>query len=172
MSREPRYDVLFEPLRIGPVTAKNRFCQVPHCNGGGYRDPSAAAEMRRVKAEGGWGIIFTEQTEMHHSSEIAPYIELRLWDDDDVPILARMADAIHEHGALAGTELTYAGVNGPNLYSREIPLAPSAMPIRTYTSDPVSARAMTRRGCRDGHHLGETRGVAPVIGVPVLSCVT
>ena len=40
--RDPRYDVLFEPVQIGPVTAKNRFYQVPHCNGGGYRDPSAA----------------------------------------------------------------------------------------------------------------------------------
>lgn len=75
--RDPRYDVLFEPLKIGPVTAKNRFYQVPHCNGGGYRDPSAAAEMRRVKSEGGWGVIFTEQTEMHHTSEITPFIELR-----------------------------------------------------------------------------------------------
>ena len=149
MGRDPRYDVLFEPVQIGPVTAKNRFYQVPHCNGGGYRDPSAAAEMRRVKSEGGWGVIFTEQTEMHHSSEIAPYIELRLWDDADLPILAKMADAAHEHGALAGTELTYAGVNGPNLYTREIPLAPSAMPIRSYTSDPVSARAMTKKDIRD-----------------------
>ncbi len=149
MGRDPRYDILFEPVQIGPVTAKNRFYQVPHCNGGGYRDPSAAAQMRRVKAEGGWGVIFTEQTEMHHSSEIAPYIELRLWDDEDVPILAKMAEAAHEQGALAGTELTYAGVNGPNLYSREIPLAPTAMPIRTYTSDPVSARAMTKKDIRD-----------------------
>ncbi len=149
MARDPRYDVLFEPVAIGPVTAKNRFYQVPHCNGGGYRDPSAAAAMRRVKAEGGWGVIFTEQTEMHHSSEIAPYVELRLWDDDDLPILAKMADAVHEYGALAGTELTYAGVNGPNLYSREVPLAPTALPIRTYTSDPVNARAMTRRDIRD-----------------------
>ena len=24
MARDPRYDVLFEPVRIGPVTAKNR----------------------------------------------------------------------------------------------------------------------------------------------------
>ena len=149
MSRDPRYDILFEQVAIGPLTAKNRFYQVPHCNGGGYRDPSAAAAMRGVKAEGGWAVIFTEQTEMHHSSEIAPYIELQLWDDDDVPILAKMADAIHEHDALAGTQLTYAGVNGPNLYSREIPLAPSALPIRTYTSDPVSARAMTRKDIRD-----------------------
>ena len=23
--RDPRYDILFEPVRIGPVTAKNRF---------------------------------------------------------------------------------------------------------------------------------------------------
>ena len=149
MSRDPRYDILFEPVEIGPVTSKNRFLQVPHCNGGGYRDPSAAAEMRRVKAEGGWGVIFTEQTEMHPSSEISPYIELRLWDDEDIPVMARMADAIHEYGALAGTELTYAGVNGPNLYTREIPLAPSAMPIRTYTSDPVSARAMSKKDIRD-----------------------
>ena len=149
MPRDPRYDVLFEPVAIGPVTAKNRFYQVPHCNGGGYRDPSAAAAMRGIKGEGGWAVIFTEQNEMHHTSEIAPYIELRLWDDDDIPVLARMADAIHEHDALAGTQLTYAGVNGPNLYTREIPLAPSAMPIRSYTCDPVSARAMTRKDIRD-----------------------
>ena len=70
MARDPRYDILFESVQIGPVTAKNRFFQVPHCNGGGYRDPSAAAEMRRIKGEGGWGVIFTEQTEMHHTSEI------------------------------------------------------------------------------------------------------
>ena len=149
MTRDPRYDVLFEPVQIGPVTAKNRFYQVPHCNGGGYRDPSAAAEMRRTKAEGGWGVIFTEQTEMHHTSEIAPYIELRLWDDDDIPVMAKMADAVHEFDALAGTQLAYAGVNGPNLYTKEIPLAPSAMPIRTYTSDPVSARSMTKKDIRD-----------------------
>jgi len=149
MARDPRYDILFEPVKIGPVTAKNRFYQVPHCNGGGYRDPSAAAAMRGIKGEGGWGVIFTEQNEMHHTSEIAPYIELRLWDDDDLPALARMADAIHEHDALAGTQLTYAGINGPNLYSREVPLAPTAMPIRSYTCDPVSARAMTRKDIRD-----------------------
>ena len=29
MTRDPRYDVLFEPVSIGPVTAPNRFYQVP-----------------------------------------------------------------------------------------------------------------------------------------------
>jgi dimethylamine/trimethylamine dehydrogenase len=147
--RDPRYDVLFEPVRIGPLTAKNRFYQVPHCNGGGYRDPSAAAEMRGIKAEGGWGVIFTEQTEMHHTSEITPFIELRLWDDDDLPMLARMSDRMKTHGALAGIQLAYSGINGPNLYTREVPLAPTALPIRTFTADPVHARAMDKADIRD-----------------------
>jgi len=149
MTRDPRYDILFEPVKIGPLTAKNRFYQVPHCNGGGYRDPSAVAEMRRVKSEGGWGVIFTEQTELHHTSEIAPFIELHIWDDDDIPMLAKMSDSMHEYGALAGIELAYSGVNGPNLYSKEVPRAPSAMPIRTFTNDPVSAKAMTKRDISD-----------------------
>ena len=143
------YAPLFEPQRIGPLTAKNRFYQVPHCNGGGYRDPSAVAAMRGVKAEGGWGVIFTEQTEIHHSSEITPYIELRLWEDKDIPALRRMSEAMKRHGALAGIELAYSGINGPNLYTKEVPLAPSALPIRTFTNDPVQARAMDKTDIRN-----------------------
>jgi dimethylamine/trimethylamine dehydrogenase len=147
--RDPRHDILFEPVAIGPLTAKNRFYQVPHCNGGGYRDPSAVAAMRGTKAEGGWGVIFTEQTEMHHTSEITPYIELRLWEDQDVPMLSRMAERMKAHGALAGIQLAYSGINGPNMYTKEVPLAPSALPIRTFTNDPVQARAMDRRDIAD-----------------------
>jgi dimethylamine/trimethylamine dehydrogenase len=146
--RNPRYDVLFEPLRIGPKLAKNRFYQVPHCNGGGYRDPSAVVEMRRAKAEGGWGVIFTEQTEIHPSSEITPFIEQHLWEDKDIPALARMAEAMKSHGALAGIQLAYSGINGPNLYSREVPLAVTGGPILTFTADPVQARTMDRDDIR------------------------
>ena len=143
------YAPLFQPIKIGAKTAKNRFYQVPHCNGGGYRDPSAAAAMRGVKAEGGWGVIFTEQTEMHHTSEITPFIELRLWEDKDIPSIAKMAAAMKTHGALAGIQLANSGINGPNLYTKEVPLAPSALPIRTFTNDPVQARAMDRQDIRN-----------------------
>jgi dimethylamine/trimethylamine dehydrogenase len=145
MTRDPRHDILFTPLKIGPKTAKNRFYQVPHCNGGGYRDPSAVVEMRRTKAEGGWGVIFTEQTEIHPTSEITPFIEQHLWEDRDIPALARMAEAMKSHGALAGIQLAYSGINGPNLYSREVPLAVTGGPILTFTSDPVQARTMDKQ---------------------------
>ena len=147
--RDPRYDILFEPMKIGPVTSKNRFYQVPHCNGGGYRDPSAAAAMRGIKSEGGWGVVFTEQCEMHHSSEITPFIELRLWEDKDIPMLAKMAEKMKEYGSLAGIQLAYSGINGPNLYTREVPLAVTAAPIRTFTNDPVQARALDKTDIRN-----------------------
>ncbi|MFP5354185.1 MAG: hypothetical protein ACLGIK_03380, partial [Gemmatimonadota bacterium] len=95
------FAILFDPIRIGPVTAPNRFYQVPHCNGMGWRMPESLAAMRGVKAEGGWGVVCTEEVEIHHSSDLSPYFEGRLWEADDTPSLARMADAVHAHGALA-----------------------------------------------------------------------
>ncbi|HTW75074.1 MAG TPA: NAD(P)-binding protein [Steroidobacteraceae bacterium] len=149
MSRDPRYDVLFEPVRIGPVVTKNRFYQVPHCNGMGYRDPSALAMMRAVKAQGGWGVVCTEQAEIHPSAEICPFIELRIWDEQDMPMLERIAAAVHAHGALAGLQLCHNGMNAPNLYSREIPLGPADLPVASGFLDPVQARAMSKRDIQD-----------------------
>ena len=142
--RDSRHDVLFEPVQIGPVTARNRFFQVPHCSGMGYRDPSAEAAMRRVKAEGGWAVVCTEQVEIHPTSDITPFIELRIWDDQDLPALEVIATAIHDGGALAGIELAHNGMNSPNLTTREPPLGPVNLPVATWGHDPVQARAMTK----------------------------
>ncbi|WP_020593119.1 FAD-dependent oxidoreductase [Kiloniella laminariae] len=140
MPRDPRYDILFEPLQIGPVTIKNRFYQVPHCNGLGYARPKSLAAMRGMKAEGGWGAVCTEEVEIHPSSEISPYIEGRLWDQRDIPAHRLMTEAVHQHGSLAGVELVHNGFHAPNRTSRLPPMAPSAMPVSAY--DPVHARAM------------------------------
>jgi len=147
--RDPRYDILFEPVQIGPVTARNRFYQVPHCNGMGYRDPSGEAYMRRVKAEGGWAVVCTEQVEIHPTSDIGPFIELRLWDDQDLPALTRISEKIHEGGALAGIELAHNGLNSPNLISREPPLGPQNLPVVSWNYDPVQAREMTKADIAD-----------------------
>ena len=61
MTRDPRYDILFEPIRIGPVTARNRFYQVPHCTGIGWTQPETLARLRGIKAEGGWAVVATEE---------------------------------------------------------------------------------------------------------------
>ena len=145
--RDPRYDVLFEPVQIGPVTARNRFYQVPHCCGMGFRFPDAMAQMRGTKAEGGWAVVCTEEVEIHHTSDLSPYIEGRLWSDQDIPALAKMADKVHAHGSLAGIELVHNGHHTYNRYSRSVALAPSD--IITDGGDPAHARAMDKTDIAD-----------------------
>ena len=59
MTNDSRYDILFEPVKIGPVTAPNRFYQVPHASGMTNALPRVRAAFRETKAEGGWGVICT-----------------------------------------------------------------------------------------------------------------
>jgi dimethylamine/trimethylamine dehydrogenase len=158
--RDSRYDILFTPIQIGPVTAKNRFFQVPHCNGMGHAMPLAHAAMREVKAEGGWAVISTEECEIHPSGDVSPYVEARLWDDRDIPALALMCDRVHAHGALAAVELTHNGPTASNLFSREVLIAPSHQPSKY--GYPSQARAMDKRDIanyRRWHREAAIRGM-------------
>ncbi len=139
--RDPRHDILFEPIRVGPLTLKNRFYQVPHCNGLGADLPYSHAAMRGVKAEGGWAAVCTEILSIHPSSDSTPYPQVKLWDGDDERSLRLLTEAVHEHGAYAGAELAHGGWAVANRYTREHLLSPTDIPSRR---DPVQARAMDR----------------------------
>ena len=140
MTRDPRFDVLFEPVKIAPVTAKNRFYRVLYCNCMGKSFLSFMAEMRRTQAEGIWLFIFKEEIKLHPSGDHSPWTGGRLQDDIDIPLLAKMCEVIHEFGSLAGAAIHRAGQMAANRFSRKIPLAHSHRPIATY--DPVQVRAM------------------------------
>ena len=142
MARDPRFDILFEPVRIGPVTARNRFYQVPHCSGMGYRYPNAEADLRGMKAEGGWAVVSTQEAEIHPTSDLTPANEARLWDDGDLPALCAVTERIHAHGSLAAIQLVHNGLHVANRFSRMIPLAPSH--AINDGLDPVQARAMDK----------------------------
>ena len=148
MTRDPRYDILFEPLAIGPVTAPNRFYQVPHCNGMGRVYPNAMIGMRGAKAEGGWGIVCTEQCDFLASGDASPYAETNMWDASDEVYLGRMVEEVHRYGSLAGIELVHNGHDTPNLYSREIPIGPMHRPMN-WSLAPIQARAMDLEDIRE-----------------------
>jgi len=145
--RDPRFDILFEPVQIGPVVAKNRFYQPPHCNGMGSWRPQAHAAMRGVKAEGGWAVVNSEHCSIHPTSDVVPEVLHALWDDADIPNLALMCEAVHAHGALAGVQLAYAAYYNSNRYSREVPMGPVARPVDSYY--PVQVRKMDKADFRD-----------------------
>jgi len=127
MSRNPRYDILFEPVRIGPVTAPNRFYQVPHALGTGNQMPHTRAAMREVRAEGGWGVVNTGYCSIHPSSDDTPLPYCRLWDDEDIKVHALMVDAVHRHGALAGVELWHGASAVGNRLTRVTPMSVSGV---------------------------------------------
>ena len=146
MNKNP-YARLFEPVQIGPVVTKNRFYQVPHCCGMGHVRPRAHAAMRGVKAKGGWGVVSTEEAEIHPSSDLAPYAEQRIWDKKDIPALHLMTEAVHEHGALAAIELTHSGHNSTNLFSRIPAMSPNAQAVNFLY--PKQARRMNKKDISD-----------------------
>lgn len=158
MTRDPRYDILFQPMKIGPVIAPNRFYQVPHCTGMGWLRPRTLADMRAVKAEGGWGVVNTEYCSIHPSSDDTPHPCASLWDDSDIRAHRLMTDKVHEHGSLAGAELWYGGIRTTNLTTREVPLDlgsfPNSVghPFQTRTMDKSDIRMM-----RDWHRKAALR---------------
>ena len=148
MARDPRYDILFTPIKIGPKIAKNRFYQVPHCNAMGYGEHHGDVAHRRMKAEGGWAVICTEQCSIHPSSCAAPYGERRLWNDDYAEQLRGWVDTMHEHGVLAAVELVHNGLGFSNRKTKEIPLGPSPNMVH-YNWDPIMGREMDKADIRE-----------------------
>src|SRR5436305_11340309 len=146
MVADPRFDILSEPVRIGPKTLRNRFYHVPHCTGFGVEKPWSQARHRAVKAQGGWAAVCTEYCTSSAESDETPYVAARMWDDHDLRMLAVTAEQAHELGALAGIELSHTGAHGENSESRLPAAAPSQ--IAGDFAVGVVPRAMTKRDIR------------------------
>ena len=145
--RDKRYDLLFEPVEIGPVTAKNRFYQVPHCTGLGRLRPHMLAALRGMKAEGGWGVVCTEWCSIHPTSDDLPHPNASLWNDDDIKDHILMTEAVHRHDALAGVELWRSGARAANLYTREVSLDVASTP--NLQGHPYQSRAVDKSDIRE-----------------------
>ena len=132
MARNPKYDILFEPVTFGPKTMRNRFWQTSHCTGYGSDRPGTQARFRGMKAEGGWAVVCTEFCSIHPESDEYPWHSARLWDDGDVVNLRYLCDEVHRHRSLAGVQLWYNGMHSPCLESREVARGPSGLPSNVF----------------------------------------
>jgi dimethylamine/trimethylamine dehydrogenase len=127
MPRDPRHDILFEPVQIGPKTLRNRFYAVPHCTGFGSEKPASQARFRAIKAEGGWAAVCTEEALVSVNSDFWPVFSTRIWDDGDLQNLAVMCEEAHAHDSLAGIELAHGGAHARARDARVPAVAPSQL---------------------------------------------
>jgi dimethylamine/trimethylamine dehydrogenase len=126
MGRDPRHDILFDPITIGSKTFRNRFWGVPYDSGFGPTAPLAHAGHREVQAEGGWSCIFTGVTSVSQDHDPRPFGD-RLWGEEEFPALQLFRDRVHMHGALAGVEIGHVGADAVNKVVRLPAVAPSQL---------------------------------------------
>jgi dimethylamine/trimethylamine dehydrogenase len=146
--RDSRYDILFQPVKIGPVTAKNRFYAAPHATGHSPLQPNGSIAMRETKAKGGWAVVATQLSEIDPSSSLSNLPVDTFWDDQDVRLQSRLVERLHAHGALAAIELGHSGLRSRNLSTGMPVLAPTGLPILK-AEVPVQSKAMSLSDIRD-----------------------
>ena len=145
MARDPKHDILFEPVQIGPKTLRNRFYAVPHCTGFGEK-PGSQARFRAMKAEGGWAAVCTEEALVSPTSDFWPVFSVRMWDDGDLANLTVMCEEAHAQGSLAGIELAHGGAHARAREARVAAVAPTQL---ASDYDPfVTPKAMQREDIR------------------------
>jgi len=147
MPRDPKHDILFTPVRIGPKTLRNRFYATSQCSGFGSDRPGQQAYHRGMKAAGGFAVVHTEWASICPENDEWPTITAKLWDDDDARNLQPMVDMVHQHGALAGTQLGYSGNGCTNFDTRIAARGVEQMPSESFIFH--SCFAMSKKEIRE-----------------------
>ncbi len=130
---------LFSPIRLRQLEIRNRILSTGHqtflARGGMPSDELVA--YHEARARGGAGLIIVESARMHESSfSDAP--ELIVNTDACIPGYARMADAVHRHGARIFGQLSHSGRVSRRMTNgmRGVAYAPSAVPDNRFHTMP------------------------------------
>lgn len=137
---------LFTPITIGKTEFRNRIAMSPMCMHSAGED-GCVTDFHIVhygsRALGGAGLVFLETTAIMDNGLIGPG-DIGIWNDDQVPGLARLVDVIHRFGAKAGCQLGHAG-RQLGIDTRQS-VAPSAIP---FTPDSRVPQALTIDGIKE-----------------------
>ncbi|MCB8913787.1 FAD-dependent oxidoreductase [Rhodococcus rhodochrous] len=119
-----------QPLALGPVRLRNRFVSAPmernYCAPDGSMTDDYIAYLER-RAAGGAALVFTEASYVRADGK-GRIRQMGVDDDDRIPGIARMVDALHAHGALVGVELNHGGRTAQGAVSGFVPVAPTPIP--------------------------------------------
>jgi mycofactocin system FadH/OYE family oxidoreductase 2 len=129
MSAGGRYKHLFSPLRIGPLTVRNRVVFSAHLtNYAQDGHPTAQhAAYYAARAAGGAGLIITEEHSTHPSDW--PYEKLiHGFNPAVIPGYRRITDAVHAHDTPILAQINHNGGQASSMFSRLPVWAPSPVP--------------------------------------------
>ena len=128
-----------DPINVRNHTIRNRVVLPPIVVFWGQNDGFVAdrhiAHYRR-RAEGGAGLIIVEATAVQSEGRLG-VSQLGIWDDKQIPGLARIADTCHQAGAVVLIQIHHAGMKARDEITKD-PIGPS-----DYTDGDRHIRAMS-----------------------------
>lgn len=108
---QPRYPHLCSPLKVGPLTLRNRMASAPTSlatlGPGGHPSLENIAYYE-LRAKGGACIVTMGDVIVHGTGLAHPEAVL-LTDPDVLPPWCPLAEAIRRHGAVASIEIDHGG---------------------------------------------------------------
>jgi len=135
-----KYPHLFKPIQLGKLTIPNRIKYAAtednlNDKDGFVTDADVAYIRQRARGVVG-GICTMQGVYMDEKHQGQGYVgQAAAWDDKYIPGLKRLADAIHEEGAIAACQLMHCGRVGA--IETEYCQGPSAVPQRLRIFRPV-----------------------------------
>jgi len=123
------YPHLFSPIRLGNLTAKNRLLMSAMSINFGVDERGLVTEQLieyfAARARGGAGMMLVGGGAVHPSGLELPHLPA-LWEDDCIPALKRMVEAVHPYGARFGVQLMHGGRQ--SYHDRKVAPSPIAAP--------------------------------------------
>lgn len=133
------FEKTLSPLYIGKMFVKNRLV-VPAMDSAMCEDDGTIKKMAcdyyGARAKGGFGMVITEIASVDDKGMGMPG-EPRLYRDEYIPGLTKLANAIHKGGAKAIVQLHHAGRETCAAMIGQTPSAPSSIPSVVYR-EPVN----------------------------------
>jgi 2,4-dienoyl-CoA reductase-like NADH-dependent reductase (Old Yellow Enzyme family) len=102
--------ILFTPLHLRDLTARNRLWVAPMCQYSAVDGVPQEWHLTHLAqfASGGAGVVIAEATAVSAEGRISPE-DTGLWTDEQAQAWAPIVAAIRSRGALAGVQLAHAG---------------------------------------------------------------
>jgi 2,4-dienoyl-CoA reductase-like NADH-dependent reductase (Old Yellow Enzyme family)/thioredoxin reductase len=129
----PGFEKLFEPIKVGNVTLKNRVVMAPMATNFATQDGLVTDQLidfyvERAKNDVGLIIVECACIDSPRGKNVAH--ELGVDRDECIPGLRRLASAIHEAGAKAALQIHHAGSLAKSSITGMRPISCSAVPSR------------------------------------------
>lgn len=123
------YPYLLSSFALRGVALRNRLVFQPHFTALGHLDGMPSDDLRAYheeRARGGVGLIILESQAVHPTGKMSRRF-INAWDPAVIPGLAKVADAVHGHGAKIFGQLTHGGHTSLE-HPPHIMWAPTQMP--------------------------------------------